>query len=222
MANSLLLLLQLLFPSLFLSKVLRDPPLFLPLRLTLSGFQTDLFCVRKGNVFHQTLRCCNFTFSFHLVFLPHFVNVLQHRLLFLLLQRNMSQPVLLPLLDLCPDNHGSLATIFDSLFLTFFVHFQCLQTFHLHHHVKLPFPRLLYSFNLTFLVNLGITNGDTLRVVHHLIHCFYLISTFVLQFSRSFDVPQSLLLLLYLLRVLVTTKAASLFVNGGDLILASC
>ena len=66
----------------------------------------------------------------------------QHRLLLLLLQLELSQSLLLALLNLC-TNHGSpLLAILDALDLTLLVHPQRLQSLKLHRHVD---PALVFG-----------------------------------------------------------------------------
>mmetsp|Transcript_18873 Transcript_18873/g.44343 ORF Transcript_18873/g.44343 Transcript_18873/m.44343 type:complete len:215 (-) Transcript_18873:335-979(-) len=88
-------------------------------------------------------------------------------------------PLRLPVLDLLNDDPGTAALALQSLLLADLVHFQRLEPLDLHHRIELALLLLLLGLNVPLLLNLGITDGDNLRVEHHLVHVLHVVHVLV-------------------------------------------
>merc|ERR1719174_1517575 len=85
----------------------------------------------------------------------------------------------LAVLDLLDDHLGAAALVRDALLLALLVHLQRLQALDLHHLVQLALLLLLLLLDVPLLLDLGVADGDDLRVQHHLVHVLHVIHLLV-------------------------------------------
>merc|ERR1719174_3309170 len=85
----------------------------------------------------------------------------------------------LAVLDLLDDHLGAAALVRDALLLALLVHLQRLQALDLHHHVQLALLLFLLLLDVPLLLDLGVADGDDLRVEHHLVHVLHVIHLLV-------------------------------------------
>merc|ERR1719174_690546 len=165
-----LLLRALVLKDLLLLEALREQALLLDLRRRR---------VRLVHLVHEALRREALGLALLDLLLLQGVDLLQDEGPLLVAVLLLLHALGLAVLDLLDDHLGAAALVRDALLLALLVHLQRLQALDLHHHVQLALLLFLLLLDVPLLLDLGVADGDDLRVEHHLVHVLNVIHLLV-------------------------------------------
>merc|ERR1719174_2531920 len=165
-----LLLRALVLEDLLLLEALREQALLLDLRRRR---------VRLVHLVHEALRREALGLALLDLLLLQGVDLLQDEGPLLVAVLHFLHALGLAVLDLLDDHLGAAALVRDALLLALLVHLQRLQALDLHHHVQLALLLFLLLLDVPLLLDLGVADGDDLRVEHHLVHVLHVIHLLV-------------------------------------------
>ena len=170
---------MLLFPLSFLSIVIYDLLLKLFFFLNSVMLNVNSLFVAHLDLGHEHRSLAKFFFLLASFFRFQILNLLENQLFFPLLNFSVCDALHFPFFDLVDDDESTLALGVLALGLPLFLVLQAFQPLNFHHQVQalLLSPVLVFQTFLFF--QLSVSDCDTLRIDHHLIHVFHIILLFV-------------------------------------------